>query len=436
MKILLISPVKDIEFRTKKGLLMPQLALYIIQGLTPKEHQVEIVDEEYGDEIDFTKHYDLVAISCMTANAPRAYTLATEFRKKGIKVVLGGVHPSILPNEAKQYCDAVAIGEAEGIWSDIVADAKNNTLKSFYHKEEPDLTPYVPKDYSALRSKHWLQLIPIMTTRGCPYNCDFCSVANLFGKKIRHIPIENVVRDIKESKSKRFMFLDDNIIGNKKYAKELFKALIPLKINWLGQSSISFANDTELMELAAKSGCKGLFIGLESVCESSLKYVKKTHNHISDLEAALARIRKMGIMINASVIFGFDYDTKESFKETVDFLIRNKLNSVTFNILTPYPGTKVFEDLNKQERLISKDWKYYDHNTVVFKPTNMSAYDLQLSKTLARRDFYRTHSIIKRFFYNYANPLVFIVTNFSNKKQVKVEFEKMPRLKEMLTKHL
>ena len=166
-----------------------------------------------------------------------------------------------------------------------------------------------------------------MTTRGCPYNCDFCCVTDLFGKKIRHLPIDNVIRDIKESKAKNFMFLDDNIIGNKKYAKELFKALMPLHIHWVGQASISFAKDDELMQLAADSGCKNLFIGLESVCEEQMRALKKSYKDLDDLEQALKRIRKMGILIHASMIFGFDDDTKKTFSDTLKFLVKNRIST-------------------------------------------------------------------------------------------------------------
>jgi radical SAM superfamily enzyme YgiQ (UPF0313 family) len=434
MKILLISPAADTLKRTNKGLMMPQLALYILQGLTPPQHEVKIIEEEV-DAVNLDEDCDLVGLSCMTANSTRAYELSTEFRRRGKTVVLGGVHPTILPDEALQYSDSVVIGEAEGVWETVLNDFSNNSLQKTYHNPEPDLGKYVPKDFKSILKKRLFKLIPIMTTRGCPYSCDFCCVSNLFGKKIRHIPIENVVRDIQESGSKNFMFLDDNIIGHPRYAKELFTALIPLKIKWVGQASVSLlVKDQELMNLAAKSGCKALFFGLESVSETQLKLMHKAIKDISTLEAALKKIKKMGILIHASMVFGFDNDTKEVFEETVNFLIKNKVSTVSFNILTPYPGTKTYEDLKRENRLLTNDWKYYDHNTVVFKPPNMTPFELQLGKIRARLKFYSISSVLRRLNGNLYGIGIYLATNYGHIKQAKVEARRIPRLKAELFK--
>jgi len=247
---------------------------------------------------------------------------------------------------------------------------------------------------------------------------------------MRHVPIENVVRDIKESGSKNFMFLDDNIIGHPKYAKELFKAIKPLKIKWVGQASVSLlVNDDELMQLAAESGCQALFFGIESVAEEQLKSMRKAIKEIENLEKALKKIKKMGILIHASMVFGFDNDKKEIFDETVQFLIKNKVSTVSFNVLTPYPGTKTYEDLKKENRLITTDWRYYDHNTVVFKPKNMTPYELQMGKINARKKFYRISSVLKRLSGNLYNPVIYFATNYGHMKQVKVEAKRMERIK-------
>ena len=432
MKILLISPAIDAKKRTNKGLMMPQLALYILKGLTPSEHEVKVIEEEV-EAIDLDEKCDLIGISSMTANAPRAYELALEFKKRGKTVIMGGVHPTILPDEALRYSDCVVIGEAEGVWEMLLKDFQNNNLKRRYNDPTPDLGKYVPKDFSKIVKNKLFNLVPIMTTRGCPYNCDFCCVTNLFGKKIRHIPIENVVRDIRESDGKNFMFLDDNIIGHPKYAKELFKAIKPLKIKWVGQASVSLlVNDNELLQLATESGCKALFFGLESVSETQLKTMRKSITKIENLEKALKKIRKMHILFHASMIFGFDNDTKEIFDETVRFLIKNKVSTVSFNILTPYPGTKTYDDLKNSNRLITKDWKYYDHNTVVFKPKNMTPYELQVGKTYARKKFYRTSSVLKRLLGNMYSPIIYFSTNYGHIKQVKVEAKRIAKLKSEL----
>jgi radical SAM superfamily enzyme YgiQ (UPF0313 family) len=433
MKILLISPAVDVSRRTNRELGMPLLALYIIEGLTPPEHQVKIVIEE-AEVLNLDEECDLVGISCMTANAPRTYDIAREFKKRGKTVILGGVHPTILPDEALQHANSVVIGEAEGVWKTVIQDFELGMLKQKYHQPEPDLKTYIPKNFSNVVQKRLYNLIPIMTTRGCPYNCEFCCVSDLFGKKVRHIPVENVVRDIIDSKSKGFMFLDDNIIGDPKYAKELFRAIKPLKIGWAGQASISLLKDLELLQLATESGCKALFIGLESVSEEQLKTMHKSIKEIKHLEASLKEIKKMGIHIHASMIFGFDNDTQCTFNETLSFLVKNNIGSVSFNILTPYPGTKTFSKLQKEGRILTTEWQYYDHNTVVYKPKKMSPVELQERKTQTRKKFYSISCIFKRLLGNLKNPYIFLALNYGHYKQVRIEEKRLPFLKSNLEK--
>lgn len=428
MKILLITPAVDTVKKTNKGLMMPQLALYILEGLTPKEHQVKLIEEE-AEALNFDEECDLVGISCMTANAPRAYELAEIFKAKGKTVILGGVHPTILPDEALQHADCVVIGEAEGVWETLLQDFQQGKLQKRYHNPEPDLDRYVPKNFKRIIKRRLFNLVPIMTTRGCPYNCDFCCVTDLFGKKIRHIPVKNIVKDIVDSGAKNFMFLDDNIIGHPKYAKELFTAIKPLKIKWVGQASLSFVKDVEMMQLAADSGCNALFFGLESVSEIQMQTMRKTIKDLDDLEEALKKIKKMGILIHASMIFGFDNDTKTVFNDTVKFLIKNKISTVSFNVLTPYPGTKTFDDMEKAGRLLTRNWRYYDHNTVVFQPENMTPYELQCGKTGARAKFYKISSVLRRLSGNMYNPVVYFATNYGHMKQVRVETKRVRRLK-------
>jgi radical SAM superfamily enzyme YgiQ (UPF0313 family) len=431
MKVLLISPAVNAAKRTNKGLRMPQLALYIIEGLTPSEHQVKVIEEE-AETLNFDEECDLVGISCMTSNAPRSYEIAHQFKKRGKTVILGGVHPTILPDEALQHADSVVIGEAEGVWETVIQDFQQGRLQRKYHNPAPDLEKYVPKNFNRLVQKRLFNIIPIMTTRGCPYDCDFCCVTDLFGKKIRHIPVKNVVRDIVDSRAKNFMFLDDNIIGHPNYAKELFKAIRPLKIKWVGQASISLVKDMELMRLASASGCKALFIGLESVSEDQLKTMHKSIKEIKHLESALKKIKKMGILIHASMIFGFDNDTVSTFDETLRFLVKNKIGTVSFNILTPYPGTRTFSKLTSEGRILTTDWQYYDHNTVVFKPKKMTPIELQVGKTQTRKKFYRISCVLRRLMGNLSNPLIYLALNYGHMKQVRVEEKRIPFLKSKL----
>jgi radical SAM superfamily enzyme YgiQ (UPF0313 family) len=251
------------------------------------------------------------------------------------------------------------------------------------------------------------------------------------------VPVENVVRDIKESGAKNFIFLDDNIIGHTKYAKALFKAIKPLKIKWVGQASVSLlVNDKELLQLAAESGCNSLFMGIESVSEQQLQTMPKAINKIEQLESALKKIKKMGILVHASMIFGFDNDTKEIFNESVRFLIKNKVSTASFNVLTPYPGTKVYEDLKNENRLITADWRYYDHNTVVFKPRNMTPYELQTGKINAREKFYSLLSVLNRALGNLYHPVLYFALNYGHIKQVKAEAKRIAKLKSELFENI
>jgi len=419
MKILLVSPIRDQHQFTNSGILIPQLALFILQGLTPKQHEVKIVEEEYM-QLDLNEECDVIGISCMTSNAYRGYRIADAFREKGKIVVMGGVHPSLLPDEALAHANAVVIGEAEGVWENILEDIESNNLQRIYHEPNPDLDRYIPKDFSTLPKKRFYNLIPIQTTRGCPYNCDFCCVSDIFGKKIKHIPVKNVVKDIEASGSRNYIFLDDNIIGDPKYARELFKALIPLKIIWVGQSSISFARDIEIMELANKSGCKGLFIGLESVVDTNIQKYKKLKS-LEDTKHSIKKILKMGIIIQASVIFGLDEDTHETFGQTVRFLIKNRISIAAINVLTPYPGTRVYKEFKKGGRLLHEKWEYYDHHTVVFQPKNMTPLELQIGKIKARTAFNSIPSIVERFIGNLRMPGVYLAANLGYRKHALAE---------------
>lgn len=430
MKILLVSPIRDHHQFSNNGLFIPQLSLFILQGLTPKRHELKIVEEEYM-ELDLNEDCDVVGISCMTSNAYRGYRIADAFREKGKKVIMGGVHPSLLPEEALEHSHAVVIGEAEGVWEKILEDIESNNLQRTYQEPNPDLDRYIPKDFSTLPKNRFYNLIPIQTSRGCPYNCDFCCVSDIFGKKIKQVPVEIVVRDIESSKSRNYIFLDDNIIGDKKYAKELFKALIPLKINWVGQSSISFARDIELMKLAKKSGCKGLFIGLESVVETNNQRYKKLKN-LEDTKQSIKKILKMGIIIQASVIFGFDEDTHETFGQTIKFLIKNRLSIAAINVLTPYPGTQVFKELKEEGRLLHEKWEYYDHHTVVFQPKNMMPLELQIGKIKAKTSFSSIPSILKRLIGNLRMPGVYLATNMGYRKRALAESKKLRQFESQL----
>jgi radical SAM superfamily enzyme YgiQ (UPF0313 family) len=250
-----------------------------------------------------------------------------------------------------------------------------------------------------------------MTTRGCPYDCEFCSVSRVYGRKIRNHPLDWIVEDIRRANGKYHLILDDNVVGRPAFAEELFKALKPLNIIWVGQASMSFANREDLMKLAYESGCRGLFFGMETVSESSMKRMKKSFRDLQDVSDAIKRIQAGGIKFHASVVFGFDTDDTSIFQETVDFLLRAKVFSVTFNILTPYPGTRVFDQFKEEGRLFSEDWQYYDHTTVVYKPALMTPMELAQGHLKARRGFYKWGSILKRATRHLNVPILYTALN-------------------------
>jgi radical SAM superfamily enzyme YgiQ (UPF0313 family) len=425
MKILLISPVKNPLVKKPKGIMMPQLALHLLEGLTPPDYEVKTIEEEI-EEVDLDAECDLVGLSCMTSNAPRAYALAEEFKKRGKAVVLGGVHPTILPDEALRYADSVVIGEAEGVWEQLLKDFKDGRLKKKYHKPYPSLDNYVHLKHRKGKKKRLFNVVPVMTTRGCPYNCDFCCVHDIFGKKVRHIPIKNVVQDIADSGGKTFLFLDDNIIGDTKYAKELFRAIKPLKIKWGGQASISFVRETEMMELAVESGCIGLFFGLESVSKSQLLTMRKSIKEIDKVEEAIKKVKSLGIHFHASMIFGFDDDTKDIFPETLDFLDKNKIGSASLNVLTPYPGTRTYQKYKNEGRIITDNWRYYDHNTVVFKPRNMSPLELQVGRLWAVEEFTKISATMRRLPFNTSHSMLHLAVNMGSRRSIYNEIRYFP----------
>ena len=405
--------------------MMPQLALNLLEGLTPPQHQVTRVEEEI-EKIDLDTDCDLVGISSMTSNAPRAYYLADEFRKRGKKVVMGGVHPSILPDEALAHADSVVIGEAEGVWEQVLEDCKMGKLRATYHEPFPSLEKYVQIRHRRGTRKRLFGAVPVMATRGCPYNCDFCCVHDVFGRKIRHVPVDNVVRDIVDSEGKTFLFLDDNIIGDPKYAKQLFQAIKPLNIRWGGQASISFVKETEMMRLAAESGCMGLFFGLESVSKSQLEAMRKSPKDIEHVEEAIKRVKDLGIHFHASMIFGFDNDTMDVFPETLDFLDRSRVSSASLNVLTPYPGTRTYQQYRDEGRLITDNWRFYDHNTVVFKPRHMTPLELYAGRLWAVQEFTKFSATAKRCFTDFTHPLLHLAINVGTNKSINNEMKNFP----------
>ena len=399
----------------------PQVSLLYVAALTPPEHQVVVVEEE-NQPLDLAEKWDLVGITCLTATAPRAYQIADELRARGTRVVLGGVHPSVLPEEAKAHCDAVVVGEAEPVWGRLLKDAQAGRLEPYYRSgSEWSLDDYPLPDRAANRASTVLGVVPVVTSRGCPYACEFCCVRNVFGRTVRHVSVERVVEDIRRSKSSTVMFLDDNIVGDQAYASRLFDALRDLRIHWGGQASISFVKNEKLLAKAAASGCRGLFVGLETVSERKMKRMSKSMRTLEDTAMAIHRIQDAGILLHASIVFGFDDDDPSIFDETVEFLQRVRIPSATFNVLTPYPGTEIYDQLKAENRLLTENWNYYDHCTPVYVPRRMSVDQLYDGYRHAKKSFFSMAKIAQRFPANHRTPLLFLLANLGIKLSLGAE---------------
>jgi len=379
------------------SLVYPSLALPLLAALTPPDIEVELVNEYY-ESIPFDSDADVVALSVLTVQAPRSWQVAREFRRRGKKVVVGGFHPSFSPEEAAEHADAVVIGEAENVWEELLRDAEHNRLKKFYRSERPaDLSKLPVPRYDLINRKGYaFRAMPVQTSRGCPHNCDFCSVTKFYGGKYRFRPVEQVVRDVQAVPSRYVFFVDDNIAASRKYAMELFEALRPLGKIWGSQCNISAADDTELLQAAAESGCIYLFLGIETLNEKALAKIHKGFNKVEKYASQIRSIKEAGIEPIASIIFGLDGDDSGMFDSAYKFLLDNRVAIAYFFILTPVPGSELFNRYEKEGRLLTRDWSAYGGDRVVFRPLLLSPEELEggFWKTLKR--FYSWSSIFRR----------------------------------------
>lgn len=406
MRVHLIAPTKNGEtYLFDKGLLAP-LGLMYLAAHTPADVEVRIIDESV-EPIDFTDVPDVVGITSMTATAPRAYDIADAFRSRGAKVVMGGIHASMLPGEALEHADTVVIGEAEQLWEKVVSDARDGRLEQRYEQEGFDDfgTPIAPRRDLINPRRYW-SANSVQTSRGCPNHCNFCSVTEFNGRKIRMREIDSVVAEVETLtrgniiRKKVVPFIDDNIAAHPERAKALFKALVPLKIAWGSQASITMARDEELVALAAESGCRFLFVGLETLSPASLAEMGKTQNKIEEYADALRLLKKYGIPVMGAFVFGFDEDDASVFKQTLDFAIDNKIQVAQFANLTPYPGTRLYKRLVEENRVQVDFWRNPEWDSrVVFQPNKMTPQELYDNTRRLHLDFYSYRSILKRMSY-------------------------------------
>jgi radical SAM superfamily enzyme YgiQ (UPF0313 family) len=379
---------------------------------------VEIHDSRVSP-VDYGRHCDLVGITAFTAEIPSAYSIADEFRKRGVKVVMGGVHVSALPEEALAHADAVVIGEAELVWEGLLLDAEAGTLRRIYKGESLcDMRNMkIPRRDLLDRSMYVAGFHTIQATRGCPHDCEYCAVTGVFGRQFRTRPVNEVIDEIRLFDTRDFMFVDDNICGNPAYAKELFRALVPLRKTWGGQTSITFTRDDELLNLYAKSGGKYAFIGFESISQDSLAAINKQWNHADAYGDAIKKIHDAGINILGSFIFGLDTDDARVFRRTLDFVMEHRIDAVVFNVLTPFPGTRLYQKFESDGRIIDRDWAKYHICEVVFQPKNMSPEVLEKEFYRTFREAYSLGNIAKRIFRSPRGLPYRIAMNYSYRKK-------------------
>jgi radical SAM superfamily enzyme YgiQ (UPF0313 family) len=406
VKIQLISPAVE------ENAPVPNLALPILANLTPPDVTVSYTDDLITP-IDLNKglkEVDLVGITVLTKTAFRAYRIADAYRQRGIPVVLGGIHPTALPDEAKEHADAVVIGEAEEIWPSLIEDARRNDLKPFYRQENLIDPLRIPKPRrEILPRKGYFPLDVIQVSRGCPYRCEFCSVRKFFGDTYRFRSVADVIEEVKTLSRRLIMFNDDNLTGNPSYFREFFTSMIPLRKKWIGQASLHGLRDQQNIELLAKSGCIGLLIGFESLSKLNLMLSGKPQNDPKQYREIIHALHRHGITVWASFIFGFDEDAPTIFEETVRFCIETKLIAVVFALLTPYPETAFYQRVKSEGRLYQDRWWLLENPNEVapyFFPKKMDVETLREGWKKAWQDFYSISSIAKRFQWNYTPTLI------------------------------
>lgn len=382
--------------RRSRVLNFQQITMPYLAARVPPGWQVQHVDEE-AEPLDGQAEADVVGLTFHTPSAPHAYALAARFRSRGACVVMGGPHVTLLPEEARQHADVIFIGEAEGVWEEFLRGFEARSYRRVYRAAGPASLEKLPMASKALFHRHDHTSGVLFATRGCPNRCDFCTIARMYPTGQRRRPVAEVAAEYASFKGKVIIFWDDNLAGDMAYAQALFRAITPYGKWWSSQASLQAGRDDEFLEAAARSGCKQLFLGLESLSQASLAEVHKGWNRVEDYAQVIDRIQAHGIAVQAGVVFGFDHDTPAIFKATLDFLEASGVQNATFNILTPFPGTPLFQRLEAEGRILTRDWsKYNSRSEVVYQPKHMSPAELLAGFQYANARFYSLPGIVRR----------------------------------------
>jgi len=418
MKIVLISP-KGPLYRCRGGIFkqslryMP-LTFPTLAALIPDDVPAEVVCYDEGvEDIPVDIDADLIGMTVITGCAPRAYELSRIYRQRGIPVVLGGPHVTLVPEDALPHCDSIVVGYAEEEWPRLLRDFQRGQMKARYDQAPDFELNNIPlPDRKVL--PRWKYLTPHVfeATRSCIHGCEFCVAPSAWGRNQLKKPVVHIVSDMRLMKTKKAIFVDLNLISDRAYALELFNALGPLNIQWYGLSTTLICNDIELLDAAAESGCRGLLMGLESINKSNLRGMGKGFNKPDDYKRVVGLLHERGIALQGCFVFGLDGDTVDIFEETASFAVDARIDLPRFAIATPFPGTRLYRRLESEGRIIDRDWSHYDGQHVVYRPTGMTATELQQGTTKAWEIAYSWKNIAKRLRSSAAPWYVAVLTNW------------------------
>lgn len=400
-----ISFVRPHLFEARASDALEPLVFAILAGLTPEDVEVTLYDERL-EPLPADEPVDLAAITVETFTARRAYEIADAYRRRGVAVVMGGYHPTFLPTEALEHADAVVCGDAERVWPQVVADARQHRLQRMYNAQPPDVAG-LRWDRRIFAGKRYPRIATVQYGRGCRYACDFCSIHAFYGSLVRHRPPREVAEEIERIGRRSVLIVDDNLLVNRAAAEELFRALRPLKVSWGCQISLDVADDPALLDLMADSGCIAALIGFESLQAGNLHQMRKAWNlRPGGYDAVVRRFHDRGIMIYGSFIFGYDHDTPETIRRTVEFAVDARFFLANFSALTPTPGSRLYDRLRRERRLLYDRWwlePRYRYGEAVYRPVSLAPEELTRACAEARRQFYRFGAIAERGWRSSAN---------------------------------
>jgi radical SAM superfamily enzyme YgiQ (UPF0313 family) len=422
IRIALISP-KGPLYRHRGGLFgrglryMP-LTFPVLASLIPDDLNVELRCIDEGIEaVPDDLRADLVGMTVLTGSAMRAYELAATLRARGVAVVMGGPHVTLVPDDAMPHADAVVVGYAEDSWPQLLRDFADDELKPRYDQSSDlSLADRAPPDRSVLPRRKYLTSHVYEATRGCVHDCDFCVVPSAWGRKPLQHPVRDIVGDLRRNNTKRAVFIDLNLIADKAYAHKLFTALIPLKLQWYGLATTLLCDDLPLLDLAAQSGCRGLLMGLESISPSNLRQSRKGFNRPERYARVVERLHERGIGLQGCFVFGLDEDEQDIFDRTADFAIQAGIDLPRFAIVTPFPGTQLYRRLEGEGRVLTRNWDLYDGQHAVFQPTNMTTNELEQGTERAWLKAYSWRGIARRMRTAAAPWPVALVTNLGYRR--------------------